>query len=164
MPETPCFRWECLCCGSEHAYKWNWIQDVLNTLGVRRRTSWWGPPLCVLSERSGYTGNLVTNYFPQQLLSTHAWGKSQFIVITAASMKFRIFWDVAPCSHVEVDWRFRGAYCLHHYSSPWWWSIYLWNVSKLPSTTRRYIPKDSKLQHRLCSWWWRETVSPNCGH
>jgi hypothetical protein len=29
-------------------------------------------------------------------------------------MKFRVFWDVAPCSHVEVDRRFRGAYCLHH--------------------------------------------------
>jgi hypothetical protein len=25
-----------------------------------------------------------------------------------------VFWDVAPCSHVEVDRRFRGAYCLHH--------------------------------------------------
>jgi hypothetical protein len=29
-------------------------------------------------------------------------------------LKFRVFWDVAPCSHVEVDRRFRGAYCLHH--------------------------------------------------
>jgi hypothetical protein len=26
-----------------------------------------------------------------------------------ASMKFRVFWDVAPCSHNEVDRRFRGA-------------------------------------------------------
>jgi hypothetical protein len=29
-------------------------------------------------------------------------------------MKFRVFWDVAPCSHVDVDQRFIGAYCLHH--------------------------------------------------
>jgi hypothetical protein len=29
-------------------------------------------------------------------------------------LDFRVFWDVAPCSHVEVDRRFRGAYCLHH--------------------------------------------------
>jgi hypothetical protein len=28
--------------------------------------------------------------------------------------KFRAFWDVAPCSHVEVDRRFRGAYCFYH--------------------------------------------------
>jgi hypothetical protein len=26
----------------------------------------------------------------------------KFKVLTAASMKFRVFWDVAPCSHVEV--------------------------------------------------------------
>jgi hypothetical protein len=38
----------------------------------------------------------------------------RFQVITTASMKFRVFWDVAPCSHVEVDSHFRGAYCLHH--------------------------------------------------
>jgi hypothetical protein len=24
------------------------------------------------------------------------------------------FWDIAPCSLVEVSGRFRGAYCLHH--------------------------------------------------
>jgi hypothetical protein len=29
-------------------------------------------------------------------------------------MKFRDFWDVAPCSHIEVDWCFRDAYYLHH--------------------------------------------------
>jgi hypothetical protein len=29
-------------------------------------------------------------------------------------MKFRVLWDVAPCSHVEVDRHFRGVYCLHH--------------------------------------------------
>jgi hypothetical protein len=29
-------------------------------------------------------------------------------------MKFRVFWDVAPYSHVELDRRFRGVYCLHH--------------------------------------------------
>jgi hypothetical protein len=25
-----------------------------------------------------------------------------------------VFWDVPPCSLVETDLRFRGAYCLHH--------------------------------------------------
>jgi hypothetical protein len=29
-------------------------------------------------------------------------------------MKFRVFWYVAPCNHVEVVRRFRGACCLHH--------------------------------------------------
>jgi hypothetical protein len=35
-------------------------------------------------------------------------------VLTAASMKITIFWDVAPCSLVEVYRRFRGAFCLHY--------------------------------------------------
>jgi hypothetical protein len=30
-------------------------------------------------------------------------------------VKFRVFWDVLPCSQVNVDQRFRGAYCLHHH-------------------------------------------------
>jgi hypothetical protein len=39
----------------------------------------------------------------------------RFQVLTAAAgMSFRVFWDVAPCSRVEVNRRFRGAYCLHH--------------------------------------------------
>jgi hypothetical protein len=37
----------------------------------------------------------------------------RFQVLMAASMKFRVFWDVAPCSLVGVDRRFRDAYCLH---------------------------------------------------
>jgi hypothetical protein len=28
-------------------------------------------------------------------------------------MKFRVFWDVLPCSQVDIVRRFRGAYCLH---------------------------------------------------
>jgi hypothetical protein len=27
----------------------------------------------------------------------------RFQVLMAVSMKFRVFWDVAPCSHFEVD-------------------------------------------------------------
>jgi hypothetical protein len=30
-------------------------------------------------------------------------------------MKMTVFWDVGPCSLVEIDRRFRGSYCLHHY-------------------------------------------------
>jgi hypothetical protein len=34
-------------------------------------------------------------------------------VLTAASMKMTAFWDIARCSLVKVDRRFRHAYCLH---------------------------------------------------
>jgi hypothetical protein len=28
--------------------------------------------------------------------------------------KMAVFWEVAPCNLVEIDRRFKGAYCLHH--------------------------------------------------
>jgi hypothetical protein len=37
----------------------------------------------------------------------------RFQVLTAASVKMTADWDIVPCSPVEVDRRFRGAYCLH---------------------------------------------------
>jgi hypothetical protein len=42
----------------------------------------------------------------------------RFRVLTAASMKMRAFWYIAPCS-LGVDRRFRGAYCLHHQGDEW---------------------------------------------
>jgi hypothetical protein len=42
-------------------------------------------------------------------------------------MKTLSFWNMAPCDLVEVDWCFRGAYCLHLRgvsSFPWWWRQY----------------------------------------
>jgi hypothetical protein len=35
-------------------------------------------------------------------------------------LKMTVFWDVAPCSPVETDRRFRGSYCLHHQGHEWW--------------------------------------------
>jgi hypothetical protein len=40
-------------------------------------------------------------------------------VLTAASIKIRVFWNVMPCSLIGVDRRFRGAYCLHHQGNGW---------------------------------------------
>jgi hypothetical protein len=36
-----------------------------------------------------------------------------FQVLTVQRMKIT-FWNIAPCSLVEVDRHFRSAYCLHH--------------------------------------------------
>jgi hypothetical protein len=30
-------------------------------------------------------------------------------------MKMATLWHVAPCSRIEIDRRFRDAYCLHHH-------------------------------------------------
>jgi hypothetical protein len=42
----------------------------------------------------------------------------RFNVLTVASVKLRVFWDVAPCSQVDFDRPFRGAYCLYHQDRP----------------------------------------------
>jgi hypothetical protein len=48
----------------------------------------------------------------------------------AASMKYRVFWVVATCNYVEVDRRFRGAYCLHYQGDGTddGGSMHLWNI------------------------------------
>jgi hypothetical protein len=38
----------------------------------------------------------------------------RFQVLTVASMMVTVFWDIAAFSLVEIDWHFRGAYCLCH--------------------------------------------------
>jgi hypothetical protein len=37
-----------------------------------------------------------------------------FQVLTAARLKMIALWDIAPCSLVQVDGRFRSAYCILH--------------------------------------------------
>jgi hypothetical protein len=62
-------------------------------------------------------------------------------------MKFRVFLDVAPCSHVEVYRRFRGAYCLHHQGALMMEAVRTSETSvNIYLTTRRWITEDSELQ------------------
>jgi hypothetical protein len=35
-------------------------------------------------------------------------------VFRMTSMEMTVFWDVEPCGGVDIDRRFREAYCLHH--------------------------------------------------
>jgi hypothetical protein len=42
------------------------------------------------------------------------WGR--FEVLTTATANEAVFWDVAPCSLVEIYRRFIGAFYLHHQS------------------------------------------------
>jgi hypothetical protein len=65
----------------------------------------------------------------------------RFQVLMVVSMKFRIFWSVVQYSHVEVDQRFRVAYCLHQ--GPVRISEMSVNVNM---TTQRYIAEVAKLQ------------------
>jgi hypothetical protein len=59
----------------------------------------------------------------------------RFQVLTEASMKFIVFWDVALCSHIEVYWRFRGMETVSTSETSVNFNV----------TIRCYIPEDSKL-------------------
>jgi hypothetical protein len=41
-----------------------------------------------------------------------------------SKLKMTVLWNIAVCSLVEVDRRFRGVYCFHHHSSSWSWRQY----------------------------------------
>jgi hypothetical protein len=67
-------------------------------------------------------------------------------VLMAASMMFRVFWDIAPCGHIEVDWHFRGVYC-HHYQGALMEAVHTSETSvNFSVTTWCYIPEDTKLE------------------
>jgi hypothetical protein len=40
---------------------------------------------------------------------------------TVCNLNTTVFWNVAPCSLVEIYRRFRGDYWVHRHPSPWWW-------------------------------------------
>jgi hypothetical protein len=67
-------------------------------------------------------------------------------------LKFRVFWDVAPCIQIDVDRRFRGAYCLHDKGDEIALMMEAVRTSEtsvnINLTTRRYIPEESKLHTR----------------
>jgi hypothetical protein len=69
----------------------------------------------------------------------------KFQVPTAASMKITVFWDDAPCSLVEMDQRFRGAYCPYYHGDDGG-SKHLWNVGQFLPDYTAHITEGSNLQ------------------
>jgi hypothetical protein len=64
----------------------------------------------------------------------------RFQVLTASSIKLRVIWNVAPCSHVEVDRHFRGAYCLHHQGNE-----FIALMMKMDKMARTFCQNEGKL-------------------
>jgi hypothetical protein len=66
-----------------------------------------------------------------------------------------VFWDVAPCSPVEVYRRFRGGCCLHHQDDDGGVIDLMMEAASISETsvnfyetTRRNTPEDSHLHTR----------------
>jgi hypothetical protein len=64
-------------------------------------------------------------------------------------MKFRVIWDLAPCSHVAADRRFRGVFFLEHHGDDEAVRTSEMSVN-FNGTPRHYIPEHSKLQDQSC--------------
>jgi hypothetical protein len=57
-------------------------------------------------------------------------------------MKLRIFWDVLPCSQLNVEGRFRGALMMEAARTSE-------TSVDIQLRTRQYIPEDSELQFSI---------------
>jgi hypothetical protein len=51
---------------------------------------------------------------PNDVLREHCADNSVFIKKARDFLNLLSFWDIASCGLIEVDRRFKGAYCLHH--------------------------------------------------
>jgi hypothetical protein len=84
-------------------------------------------------------------------------------VLTVVGMKMTVFRDVAPCSLAEIDWLFRGAYCLHSDDGG---STHLWNTGQfLWDYTMQHPRRQSSSMGVLCfcstpiHYWWHVLYS-----
>jgi hypothetical protein len=71
-------------------------------------------PFISLLETEAGENKVSSCFYDFEFLSSNSSNPVRFQVITAVSVKMTAFWDIAPRSLVEVNRRFRGAYCLHH--------------------------------------------------
>jgi hypothetical protein len=65
----------------------------------------------------------------------------------SSGLKFRVFWDIMPCSQIDVDRRLRCACCLHHQGDTEAARTSETSVD-IDLTTWQYIPEDSELHTR----------------
>jgi hypothetical protein len=102
----------------------------------------------------------TASYCPPATLSSQ-WTATiyyvRFQVLTAASVKMTVFWDVTLCSLVEVYRRFRAACCLPAIALTMEEACSSETSVNFYQTTRRIIPKDSHLQN-LVYFEWHEQV------
>jgi hypothetical protein len=75
----------------------------------------------------------------------------RFHVLTAASMKFRVFWNILPCSQFDIDVsEVRAASIIRAIIALMMEAAHTSETSvDIYFTTRQYIPEDSELH--LCS-------------
>jgi hypothetical protein len=76
------------------------------------------------------------------------------ILKTTSLRTMTAFWDVAPCSLVEVDWRFGGAYCLHQQNEQHKKNLFGFFL-ELVSNQNQLDQRAQKIHFPVLSTWWQ---------
>jgi hypothetical protein len=134
---------------------------------------WMGGPrtwtLCTCRESNSAC---PVTYVSETLRTESVWSDFRNVIkarvqVLTASMKMPVFWDVAPCSLIDIDRRFRGTSCLH--CQVFWdvapcslvgidryWqgpgaggSKLLWDVGQYLLDTRRNFPEDNHIHSMM---------------
>jgi hypothetical protein len=90
----------------------HWILTVNNTIFVTHR--WFPPPPSLQLYFVVYWKCLLLYHLFCKTLTVRVYKRTVLPV-----MKFRVFWDVVPFSHIEVDRHFRGAPLKRHSAAMW---------------------------------------------
>jgi hypothetical protein len=106
-----------------------------------------------VSKRIRCTGYCPWIRTPNEIQSNLSNGQNTTIHVHRWDFRFSqrqvaVFWDVASCSLVDSDQRFRGAYCLHHQGNDGG-STLLWNIGQhLPD----YMVQHPRRQSSSCMY------------
>jgi hypothetical protein len=68
-------------------------------------------------QKSVLSPSYINHFTRLHLIADYPQNKSSLSGVSFASrpkLNMTIIWDIVTCSLVEIDRRFRGAYCLHH--------------------------------------------------
>jgi hypothetical protein len=89
-----------------------WVQDTVSEFLIFAIEC--SKIMCEKNESDKAQGNWLVSNIRNSMLKT-VFTQVRFQILTAASIRMTAFWETAPYNLVEVDRRFRGAYCLHHW-------------------------------------------------
>jgi hypothetical protein len=135
------FKWTLIVCFRPlHRLLYNNVQVKCHATNSMEQSTPWEVDTCSVDQEIHHVlWNTKIHNNPSQVI---------FQVLTAVSMNMTAFWDTAPCSLVEVDRRFRGAYSLH-YQGDEWWVIALMMKAVRTSETRSTSAKQRSVPRRL---------------
>jgi hypothetical protein len=125
-------------------------QCSLSRLSLTQDSRRWGiwniraPAHCPNNMKYGTHFYFLTKLSKPVRSSDNTYHEVRFQVLAETNMKMIVFWDVGPCSLVEVYRRFRGTCCLQHRATSQKTAIYiLWGLLAIQFY-------ESKFSRKMC--------------